>query len=258
MYRDKKILAVIPARAGSKGLPGKNIKTLNGKPLISWTIEQAKNSSIIDRAIVSSDSKSIIDVALSCGADVPFIRPSSISGDTAPMFDVLKHALDSLEEDYDVIVLLEPTSPLRKDSDIDNALVQLIDQYDEYDSTVSLGKIQLEHPGICKKISSNSVVSYQDSPKHVTYRQQLDPAYFPYGVIYASKVESLISSKSFYQDRTLPFIIERWQNYEIDDELDFMCVKYIMASRLKKHHTSLADLDMRDMHTNHRLNRARG
>ena len=181
------------------------------------------------------------------------MRPADISGDTASMFDVLQHTLHSLQESYDIIVLLEPTSPLRKDTDIDEALTRFVENYDSYDSTVSLGKIGLEHPEICKKIVSNNISPYHDTRNVATYRQQLDPAYFPYGVIYASKVESLISSKTFYQDRTMPFMIERWQNYEIDDEYDFLCVQSIMKKNGLSNYISTADLDMRDRFLSKRL-----
>jgi CMP-N,N'-diacetyllegionaminic acid synthase len=230
MYKNKKIIAIIPARAGSKGLPDKNIIDLNGKPLISWTILQARDSDLIDRAIVTTDSKRIAFLSEKYGADVPFIRPDKLAEDTTPMIDTLEHALNSIEETYDVVVLLEPTSPLRKKSDIDRGIKKLIDGWDNFDSLVSLGKIHLENPEICKHIKEGDLVEpVMSTNTNITCRQQLSPAYFPYGVIYASKTFSLLNSKSFYQERTTSMTIDRWQNYEIDDIYDLICIRSIAS-----------------------------
>jgi CMP-N,N'-diacetyllegionaminic acid synthase len=148
MYKNKKILAIIPARGGSKGLPNKNIVDLNGKPLIGWTILQAKNSEAIDRCIVSTDSKEIYKISKDLGGDVPFIRPAELASDSTPMTSTLIHAMQSISEKYDVIVLLEPTSPLRKQNDIDRGIRMLIDNWDDFDTLVSVGEVHLENPEI--------------------------------------------------------------------------------------------------------------
>jgi len=121
MIAGKKVIAIIPARGGSKGLPNKNIKPLLGKPLINWTIEVAQRSKYFDNLIVSTDSESIAEVALSANCRVPFIRPSELATDHTPSSEVVLHVLDFYEkkdQDYDILVLLEPTSPLREDSDM--------------------------------------------------------------------------------------------------------------------------------------------
>jgi CMP-N-acetylneuraminic acid synthetase len=230
MYRGKRVLAVIPARGGSKGLPRKNIKNLCGKPLIAWTIEQAIKSSVIDKVLVTSDSEEIIDCAKSYGAAAPFKRPEHLSADDSPSIDAISHAVDFLEEEYDIIALLEPTSPLRKDKDLDDALVKLIENWDNCDCVISVGKVALEHPAICKKIVNENLIPFVKEESDVTRRQELSDAYFPYGVIYASKAESLLEERTFYQNRIMPFIIERWQNYEIDDICDFMCIEAMMKN----------------------------
>lgn len=127
MYKNKNILGLIPARGGSKGLPGKNIKPLLGKPLIAWTIKQVLASKYIDRVIVSTDDKEIAEISEKYGAEVPFMRPKEIAMDKARGIDVVLHSLNWLKENdkrkqYDLIMLLQPTSPLRKSEDINKAI----------------------------------------------------------------------------------------------------------------------------------------
>ena len=125
MINNNKILAVITARAGSKRLPDKNILDLAGKPLIAWTIEPAKQSKFIDKIIVSTDSIKIKNISEKYGVEVPFIRPKELASDSASSISVLKHAILFYKNKFDYIVLLQPTSPLRKTLDIDNAIKML-------------------------------------------------------------------------------------------------------------------------------------
>jgi CMP-N,N'-diacetyllegionaminic acid synthase len=132
IIKNKKIIAIIPARGGSKGLPGKNIKRLAGKPLIAWTIEQAKKSGWIDKLIVDTDDEKIAEIARKYGAEVPFLRPKELAQDKSSIYDVIFHALDWFKKiglDFDSVALLEPTSPLRKDDDIDNAVRLFLKNY---------------------------------------------------------------------------------------------------------------------------------
>ena len=235
MYKNKKILALIPARGGSKGLPGKNIKMLSGKPLIAWSIEQALASRYIDKVVVSTESKKIASVAKRYGAEVPFMRPDKLATDEASSTGVILHALGyfrAKREEFDYLALLEPTSPLRGGRDLDNALKELIDRSSRADSLVSVGEIRLESPFIAKIINNGYVTPLIKLNKKPVYRrQQLPKAYFPYGVIYASKVKTLEEKLTFYQERTIPYFIERWQNYEIDDIYDFRCIETILKER---------------------------
>jgi len=229
MYKQKKILGLIPARGGSKRLPGKNIKVLNNKPLIAWTIEQALNSKFLDKVIVSTDDKEIAHISKQFRAEVPFIRPDELSSDKALSIDVAIHALEFLKtsrEEYDYLALLEPTSPLRKPDDIDNGIRKLID-LPEADGLVSWGLVHLEHPMIVKRLKNNFMVPYTNLPQ-IKQSQEADEAYFPYGVIYLSKVESLYKNNTFYPEKTIPLLIERWQNYEIDDEVDFFVIEILI------------------------------
>ncbi|MDE2027158.1 MAG: acylneuraminate cytidylyltransferase family protein [Candidatus Omnitrophica bacterium] len=237
MYKKRKVLALIPARGGSKGLPGKNIKKLLGKPLVAWSIEQALGSKYVDRVVVSTDCGEVAAVARRYGADVPFMRPKALATDTASSMDVVEHALDFLRKQghvFDYLLLIEPTSPLRRKNDFDEGIKRLIDQEGRVDSLVSLGEIHMEHPAYVKKITGGLLMPYVPGLKKVSRRQDLDKAYFPYGVIYLSKVPALLKARTFYQQRTIPYLIERWQNFEIDDIVDFFCIEAVMGKKLKE------------------------
>jgi len=149
MIEGKKVLALIPARGGSKGLPGKNIRPMCGKPLIAWTIEKSKASKYVDMTLVTTDCRVILDVARQYGANVPFMRPVELATDRSSTYDAIRHALEYLREEegetFDYIVLLEPTSPLREDDDIDRMLERLSAKSGEFDSIVSIGEVD-EHP----------------------------------------------------------------------------------------------------------------
>lgn len=232
---DKKIIAIIPARGGSKGLPGKNIKPLLGKPLIAWTIEQARKSKYIDKLIVSTDDKKIAEISKRYGAEVPFLRPKELAKDNSSTSDAIVHAINWFEkkgEYFDIIVWLEPTSPLRNENDIDNAIKLLVKNFVKADSLVSLGVVQLEKPQILKKIERGFVTSFIKTPKKLCRRQQLPEVYFPYGVIYMSKINAFKKNRTFYQKKTIPYFIDRWQSYEIDDMCDFLCNEIILKNKL--------------------------
>ena len=213
-------LAIIPAREGSKGLPYKNRRIIAGLPLIAWTIIQA-NASSIDKVVVSTDGEKIAAIAKMFGAEV-LMRPPELAQDDSPISDTIIHAL-SICKGYDTVVLLEPTSPLRQRYDIDIAIQSLKNA----DSLVSVGEVHTEHPMIVKQIHpmSGYVRPYSYDGQGVYQRQQLDKAYFPYGVIYIARVDYYLEHKTFYSQKCLPYYIDRWQNYEIDDEIDFMIVE---------------------------------
>lgn len=238
MYKGKSILALIPARGGSKGLPGKNIRTLIDRPLIAWTIEQALASGCIDEVVVSTESPEISSIARNYGASVPFLRPKSLATDKAKSIDVILHALRYFKKQgryFDYLVLLEPTSPLRQVFDLEKAIKKLIDRSAMADALISVGAIGLENPYLAKVITAGYVSDLiKGAKKNVYQRQQLPKTYFPYGVIYASKVKSLEEALTFYQKRTIPYFIQRWQNYEVDDIYDLICISAILKERLGK------------------------
>jgi len=232
MYKDKSFLAIIPARGGSKGLPKKNIKELCGKPLIAWSIDAGLKSKYLDEVMVTTDSQEIADIAKKYGASVPFLRPDELASDTATSFDAIKHTIDfyktELQKEFDYIILLEPTSPLREDSDINNMIEKIIENANDFDSITSIGEVH-EHPSIMKKIINHNTLSpYCAELEMKTRRQDNDIAYFPYGVAYIVKTKLLLEEKTFYTKRNTFYEIKRYQCYEIDDIYDFMAIENIM------------------------------
>jgi CMP-N-acetylneuraminic acid synthetase len=226
----EKVLGIIPARAGSKGIPGKNIKPIAGLPLITWTIRQALAAKMLEKAIVSTDDEEIAQIAREAGAEVPFLRPAEFAQDHSPTSDVVIHALDYFSQhgmEYEMVAILEPTSPLRKPSDIDRGITLLKQRRDAF-SLVSVGEVHTENPLIVKKIEKGFVEPYPLGTKTIYQRQQADAAFFPYGVLYLSRSDKFRELKTFYTDRTLPMLIERWQNYEVDDEVDFAIVSTLI------------------------------
>lgn len=231
MYKNKKILAIIPARGGSKGLPNKNIKRLLGKPLIGWTIEQAKNSRYVTDIYISTDSQAIATVSESFGVNVSELRPAELATDSATSVSLVNYAIDRLKKEgkeFDYFILLEPTSPLRDADDLDNMIQLAIDNSTAY-GVVSLGEIHMEHPLIAKKINKQQqIVSYISDARKITQRQQANTAYFPYGVGYLVKVQEFLHRQEFYNEDSLPYFIKRHQCYEIDDIYDFLCVEAVL------------------------------
>ena len=232
MYKNKTFLAIIPARGGSKGLPGKNIKEICNKPLIAWSIEAGLKSKYLDEVSVSTDYESIANISKEYGANVPFLRPENLASDTATSFDAVKYSIDyyknELGKEFDYIVLLEPTSPLREDSDIDNMIEKLIENKEKFDSIISMGEVH-EHPSIMKKIvNTNSLDNYCQELELKSRRQDNDVAYFPYGVAYMVKIDSFLEEETFYTSRNTFFEIKRYQCYEMDDMYDFLAIENIM------------------------------
>lgn len=233
MINQRSAIGIITARGGSKGLPGKNIRPLCGKPLIQWTIEKALSSSYLDVVVVTTDSEEIAATARRAGAEVPFLRPAELASDTASSYDAIRHTLAQYApRHFDYTVLLEPTSPLREDDDIDRVLKALDDECENFDSIVTLGQVH-EHPSIVKKLRGKAAVPFVDNLTMTNRRQDQEPAFFPYGVAYAAKTDVLLAQDTFYTSRCMGFPIQRYQNYEIDDLQDFLCVEAIMKQQWK-------------------------
>jgi CMP-N,N'-diacetyllegionaminic acid synthase len=236
MINGKSVIAIIPARAGSKGLPGKNIKDLCGKPLIAWTIESGLASKYIDTVVVSTDSPVIADIAQQYGAAAPFLRPSRLATDEANSFDVIKHTLNyydqELEKCFFYTVLLEPTSPIRENDDVDLMLEKLDEYEQDFDGIVSLGEVQC-HPGLMKKVINHRITPFSNEFPINQRRQNYEKLYFPYGVAIVLKTQTLLKEETFYPIRTTHYIIKRHQCFEIDDIYDFLTVEAILQNLRK-------------------------
>lgn len=223
-----RVLGLILARGGSKRLPGKNLRPLHGKPLLAWSIEAAQACPAIAMTVVSTDSREIADTALRHGAQVPFMRPAALAQDGTTSADAALHALDWLQAqgaEFDAVLLLEPTSPLRASTDLAGVARRLAERWDEVDAVVTVGKVHLEQPQVMKSLGSGGLLSpWLTAPPAVDSRE----AWFPYGVAYMVKVTALREWRSFYPPRVAGYTIERWQGYEVDDEFDFMCIEAIM------------------------------
>lgn len=237
MIKNKRVLAVIPARAGSKGLPGKNIKDLLGKPLIAWTIEAALGSKYIDEIIVSTDGAEIAKISESFGANIPFLRPKEISEDTTTSIAVLEHALNfyknSIGEEFDYVIMLEPTSPLRDAKDIDDAFDVLFNSPAEASAIVGICKTESQNPAfLVHLVKDNLIEGYANKDMKVLRRQDIEPVYFFEGSLYISKVRTLLDKKTFYHSATIGYEFPKWKSLEIDDGDDFIMVEALLRSRL--------------------------
>ena len=231
-----RVLALVPARAGSKGLPGKNIRPLLGKPLLAWPIEAARASRYVDRVVISTDSVEFAALAQAAGADVPFLRPAEHASDTAPSIAFIEHALDTLAaagDRFDLLVLLEPTSPLTEAADIDAALEALVAARPQAESIVGVTALVSTHPAFAVRLDAQGLMQPYAAASFglLPRRQDTEPLYSLDGSLYISTVEAIRRERGFCHARTLPFITPRWKSFEVDDLVDFICIEAILANR---------------------------
>lgn len=239
MYQDKSFLAIIPARSGSKGLSNKNIKNLCGLPLIAWSIKAGLKSKYIDKVVVTTDSQEYAEIAKSYGAEAPFLRPKELSLDTSTTFDSIKHTIDfyknQLNQTFDYIVLLEPTSPLRETSDIDNAIEALFANQ-KANSIVGISKCESQNPAFLVKLQSLSqlIEGYINKGFTPIRRQDIEELFFFEGTIYISETDSLLKNQNFYHKDTMGYVVPKWKSLEVDDEDDFLMVEAMMKKYIIK------------------------
>ncbi len=227
MYNNKRILALIPARGGSKGIKGKNIINLAEKPLISHTINAALNSKYIDTLVVSTDSIEIARVAEVYGARVPFMRPKELAEDTSKTIDCVVHAirtLSEMNEDYDVLVLLQTTQPLRTSVDIDEAIELFFLNGEK--SVVSISEVS-DNPVLVRYLDENNNLQKLLNTSSTCRRQDMPKYYRVNGCIYINKV-SEISYDTSFNDNTVPFIMNKEHSVDIDDMSDLWLAEYYM------------------------------
>jgi len=224
------VLAVIPARGGSKGIPRKNIRSLNGKPLIAYTIEEAKKSKYISRVIVSTEDDEIAKVSNKYGAEI-IKRPLELAKDDTPTIDVVLHILDDLKNkniEPDIVVLLQPTSPLRTSQDIDNA-IKLFMEHD-CDSVVSVCEVK-HSPYWSFKIENGYLKPIFGEKYLKKRRQELPKAYLPNGALFIATPNVLREYKNFYCKRTIPYIMPTERSIDIDNEVDFLLAELLIKKR---------------------------
>ena len=215
-----KVLAIIPARGGSKGIPRKNIRSMLGKSLVQRTFETVSQSKLLDRIILSTDDKLIADHGKDCGLDVPFIRPSQLASDNSPMIGVIFHALETLKEveNYkpDSVMILQPTSPLRKPEHIDKAIMLLKDN----DAVCSLVQTpMIMSPYYAMKITDEGYVDYfLDEGQKIKRRQDVPKTYLRDGTTYLTTIKALYKYKDFYGNgkSCIPMLIPNEESLSID------------------------------------------
>ncbi len=221
-------LGVITARSGSKGIKDKNIRNLNRKPLIAYTIESALQSQYIDEVMVSTNSENYADIARKFGANVPFLRSEKNSTDTAKSVDVLLEVLDEYKkigQEFDNVVLLQPTSPLRTCRNLNEAFQLFYDR--NADSVVSV--CECEHnPKLSNTLPVDLNLSRFVDSEFIRRRQDLEKFYRLNGAIYISKVDVLKEKKSFYGKHSYAYIMEQRESIDIDSELDFEYVEFLV------------------------------
>lgn len=218
MIDQHRVLAVIPARGGSKGLPGKNIRPVDGKPLLAWTVDAARGSRRVDRLVLSSDDDSIISAARDCGCDVPFRRPPALASDLATSIDVVLHALDQIPG-YDVVVLLQPTSPLRSAADIDAACDEMAKM--GAPACVSVSPTDQSPYWMYRIDARQALEPIMEPPAGVTRRQDLPPVYALNGAIYVAHAGWLRDTRTFVTRDTVAYVMPRERSIDIDTIEDF-------------------------------------
>ena len=234
MIANQRILAVVPARSGSKGIPLKNIKKLNKKPLIEYTGDFISSLDFIDRAIVSTDSDKIGHIAEACGLSFPFKRPDNISGDVIGDIDVLVHALKQMEKQdglrYDIILMLQPTSPFRREKYLIESINQLIDR--SLDSVWSVSPTDSKsHPDKQLKLKNNKLDYYSERGQNIIARQQLDTLYHRNGAVYVFTRDCILKQNTIKGIKTEGYIIEDIL-VNIDTEYDFLFAEFAISKGL--------------------------
>tara|TARA_B100001750_G_C15341814_1_gene512659 strand:+ start:96 stop:791 length:696 start_codon:yes stop_codon:yes gene_type:complete len=229
----KKVLCVIPARKGSKGLKNKNIKKLNKIPLIAWSILTAKKCKLITEIVASTDCLKIAKIARKYGANVPFIRPKKLATDKASSFSVLKHAIEFFKKKevyFDYVLMLEPTSPLRNSKDIDFCINKV--QKNNIETLVSVTRVIDQHPSFLYSISKKNVLKPYLKKQQKLYirRQDVSPLYYLEGSLYISKITTLLNKRTWYHKKTQAYEVEKWKSLEIDDIDDFKLAEFYIKN----------------------------
>lgn len=236
MYRNKKILALIPARGGSKSIPRKNIKNLAGKPLIAYTIAAAKKSRFLTCTIVSTDDEEIARIARRYGAEAPFMRPKKIARDTSTTMEAVHHALSWLKkndgEEYDYLMILQPTSPFRTAEDIDECIKLAVDK--KADSVMSMKELDDFAPKKIKKIKNGKILPYfEDEGKTSSRRQDLEKMYKRNCAVYLTKMKCIMQ-EDFFGKKSLAYLMPEERSLDINKPADFELAQFLARKLTKR------------------------
>lgn len=230
MFKNKTILAIIPARGGSKEVPRKNIRELGGKPLIAWTIEAAQQSKYLDRLILSSEDTEVIKIAKDYGCEVPFVRPIELARDNTPGIEPVIHAINALSEKYDYVMLLQPTSPLRSVIDIDECIEYAVKQ--NVLSCVSVAEVDKNPYWMYILDADCRLHQLIKNKKKFNQRQDLPKVYVLNGALYIICTDWFLCNRTFISDETYAFIMPKSRSIDIDDTLDFKFVDFLLHERV--------------------------
>ena len=228
MYKNKKILAVIPARGGSKGVPRKNIIEVGGHPLIKYTIDCGKNSKYLDRVVVSTEDLSIKRIAEESGGDVPFLRPKELAEDTSKTIDCIVHAVDTLKsmgEEYDYVMILQNTVPLRKSWHVDETIEMIVDSSER--SLVSISEVD-EHPILMRTLNEDKIVKNLLQMNSTMRRQDFPKFYKVDGAIAIQKIDDEFNLETSINDGKLGYVMDRKYSIDIDNYLDIKIIEYYL------------------------------
>jgi CMP-N-acetylneuraminic acid synthetase len=219
-----KLLALIPARGGSKGVPRKNIRDLLGRPLLAWSVEAAKQAAGVDRIVVSTEDEEIAEVARAWGADVPFLRPPELAQDDTPGMEPVLHALSELPE-YDWVLLLQPTAPLRTADDIEGIIRFCL----EHDAPAAVSVCEVsKHPHWMYRCGADHrLISFTDAPL-AGRRQDLPPVYALNGALYLARCDWLLQQRRFVAEETLGYEMPAHRSADIDSAIDWQWVEFLM------------------------------
>ncbi len=227
------VLGVVPARSGSKGVPGKNIRPLAGRPLLEYAARAARESRVIDRLVLSTDSPEIADAGRRAGLEVPFLRPAALAEDDTPMLPVLRHAIDTLAAggwEADVVVLLQPTSPLRRPEHIRDAVARLRET--GADSVVTVVEVPRHlSPDYVMRIDDGALRPFLPEGAQITRRQDARQAYSRDGTVYAFRRATLDRFGNIYGDDCRPLIIDPAESLSIDSPADWDTAERLLAGR---------------------------
>ncbi len=226
------VTAVITARGGSKGIPGKNLKMVGGRPMIAWTIEAARRAKRLSRVLLSTDDPEIARVAAEYGAEVPFMRPAEFAQDASSHLSVILHALDWMAANGgapDYVCLLQPTSPLRIADDIDGAIALAVER--GADAVVGLAALE-EHPYLARRLAPDGTIA-EFVPSGLKYprRQDFPPAFRINGAVYINRPAALRRDQTFFPPSALGYVMPPERSIDVDHELDLIVVEHLLRNR---------------------------